>query len=206
MSNQSNELKLLQQLKEELSLIQIEPFPVLPWTKVQAWVAKTKPIINMYFPLFSNEFNEITKEPKYRLSAGTVGNKLAMTHWNQKKSATEGKIKEFTNFIDGIILASSMTSTNGSDNSSDSEIINRHSLDLTTLNKLLIDAFDLQDLKNLCFDLGIEYDTLAHQTRSELSRELINYMKQQKQILKLIVIIVQLRPKTNWSQIEENNG
>ena len=45
------------------------------------------------------------------------------------------------------------------------------------LRQFLVDRFSLDDLKDLAFDLGVDFQALPHQSTQELARELIAYLE-----------------------------
>jgi hypothetical protein len=47
--------------------------------------------------------------------------------------------------------------------------------DKAKLRKFLEQQYNLEEMKNLAFDLGIDYNRLPHETTVELSRELLSY-------------------------------
>jgi len=58
----------------------------------------------------------------------------------------------------------------------------------TKLRKLLVSHFDLQDLRDLCFDLEVDFDSLgARDNKAEKVRELISYMEKRRMLPELIM-------------------
>lgn len=57
------------------------------------------------------------------------------------------------------------------------------------LYQLLIGHFDLEELRTLCFDLGVEYDDLRGEGRSAKSRELVRLMQRRGQLNRFHTII-----------------
>jgi tetratricopeptide (TPR) repeat protein len=53
--------------------------------------------------------------------------------------------------------------------------------------------FNLDELKDLAFELGVEYESLPHNTTGELSRELISYFERKDNLSCLLQHIVSLR-------------
>lgn len=62
------------------------------------------------------------------------------------------------------------------------------------LRQFLVDRFSLDDLKDLAFDLGVDYEKLPHGTTQELARELIAYSERQEQAKALIAEALERRP------------
>jgi len=68
------------------------------------------------------------------------------------------------------------------------------SIDLTQLHQILVDRFDMEELHNLCFSLGVDFDNLRGQGKSGKARELVLYMKRHNQLNRLVARIKALRP------------
>src|SRR5688572_4541638 len=65
--------------------------------------------------------------------------------------------------------------------------------DRTRLQRSLQDRFNLDELKNLAFDLGVDYESLPHSTKVELSRELISYFERRNNVSCLLQRVIFLR-------------
>jgi hypothetical protein len=61
------------------------------------------------------------------------------------------------------------------------------------LRSYLTERFDLLELKNLAFDLGVSYDDLPHQTRGELARELLSLFERRGRVGCLLQYAVKRR-------------
>jgi hypothetical protein len=73
------------------------------------------------------------------------------------------------------------------------------------LRKLVVNLFDREEFRTLCFDLGLQYDDLRGETRESKVRELIAYMARKDCILELINYCMNERPKAKvrWEEIAE---
>ena len=60
---------------------------------------------------------------------------------------------------------------------------------LTNLRKILASKFSQGELETLCFDLGIDFDELPGETKSDKARELIEYIDNRDQISRLSIMI-----------------
>ena len=69
---------------------------------------------------------------------------------------------------------------------------------LIRLRKLLIEHFDLEELRLLCFDLGLDYEELAGKTKSTKMQDLITYLARRGELQRLIDEINSQRPKVDW--------
>ena len=59
----------------------------------------------------------------------------------------------------------------------------------------ICDSFDGEELKTLCFDLGVSYDDLPAQGRKNKSRELIAYLENRGRLKELIELVSEERPE-----------
>ena len=69
---------------------------------------------------------------------------------------------------------------------------------LTAVRQILIDRFDLDELRDLCFALGIDY-AVYPQWLAGMARELVVHLVSNKMLSKLLETIPQLRPDINVS-------
>jgi HEAT repeat protein/energy-coupling factor transporter ATP-binding protein EcfA2 len=73
---------------------------------------------------------------------------------------------------------------------------------LTKLHRLLVDHFDLDELRTLCFDLKVDFDILRGEEKSAKARELITVMLHQNRLAELAGKLQGLRPKVAWLNVE----
>jgi hypothetical protein len=66
------------------------------------------------------------------------------------------------------------------------------------LRKLLETNFSLEELANLCFDMGIEYENLPGATRGAKARELVQYCERRLRVGELVETGRALRPELPW--------
>lgn len=57
------------------------------------------------------------------------------------------------------------------------------------LRRVLTERFDLEELRNLCFDLGIDFDNLRGEGKAAKARELVAYLQRRQELERLIVAI-----------------
>jgi hypothetical protein len=62
------------------------------------------------------------------------------------------------------------------------------------LRLFLTEHFNLSELKNICFDLGVDYEMFPHQTKGDLSRELLAYFERKENLSCLVAEVVKHRP------------
>jgi tetratricopeptide (TPR) repeat protein len=62
-----------------------------------------------------------------------------------------------------------------------------------SLHRFLLEYFDLTELKNLAFDLGVDYELFPHGNKSDFSRELISYFERRNNLSCLVQQIISLR-------------
>lgn len=70
---------------------------------------------------------------------------------------------------------------------------------LTDLRQKIMDHFNDEELRTLCFDVGADYDSLPAQGKEGKARELIAYLQRQGQLAELVSICCKTRPKVDWS-------
>lgn len=58
----------------------------------------------------------------------------------------------------------------------------------------LVQYFDIEELRTLCFELGVDYDSLRGEGETADARELILYLQRRRQLDRLIAVIIQRRP------------
>ena len=61
------------------------------------------------------------------------------------------------------------------------------------LRQFLTELFSLSELKNLCFDLGVDYELFPHETKGDLSRELLAYYERTQELSCLVAELVKQR-------------
>jgi len=71
------------------------------------------------------------------------------------------------------------------------------SRELSSLRHLLNKWFDLEELRTLCFDLGVDYDSLRGEGKAAKARELVAYCQRHNLIDRLRAEIHRLRPDEN---------
>ena len=70
---------------------------------------------------------------------------------------------------------------------------------LAQLRKNLISYFDEEELRTLCSDLGVDYDSLRGEGKAAKARELVTYCERRGCIPKLLRKCIELRPNASWS-------
>lgn len=73
------------------------------------------------------------------------------------------------------------------------------SVDLPRLRQLLVQFFNDGELRDLCFDLGIDYDNLPGSGKSDKARELVAYAQRRGIMANLLAACRQQRPHAPWS-------
>ncbi len=63
--------------------------------------------------------------------------------------------------------------------------------------------FDTEELRTLCFDLGVEYDDLPGEGRAGKVRELVRYIERHERIYDLLKVGKELAPDLAWERISE---
>jgi chromosome segregation ATPase len=70
--------------------------------------------------------------------------------------------------------------------------------DLAALHQKLNRYFNKEELRTLCFDLGIDYDSLRGEGKAAKARELVQHCERHGLTAKLIKACAQLRPHVSW--------
>jgi hypothetical protein len=70
---------------------------------------------------------------------------------------------------------------------------------LVRLRQILSSRFDMDELRTLCFDLGVDFDDLPVQGKSNKARELVGHLARRNQISHLISVGQELRPDIPWA-------
>lgn len=73
---------------------------------------------------------------------------------------------------------------------------------IVLLRQILTDRFDEEELRTLCFELGIDYDDLPGRGKAAKARELASYFGRRKQIPKCVEVGKQLRPDILWEEVQ----
>lgn len=73
-------------------------------------------------------------------------------------------------------------------------------IDLVYLQRQLVEYFDLGELKTLCFDLGMDYDELAGETKSDKARELVKTAYRNGRVPDVVHRCEEARPNVVWNQ------
>jgi hypothetical protein len=72
---------------------------------------------------------------------------------------------------------------------------------LIALRKLLIDRLNEQNLRDLCFDLGVNYEDLGGSGRAGKVRELVDYVRRRRIFPKLLDVGKGLRDDIVWEEV-----
>lgn len=74
---------------------------------------------------------------------------------------------------------------------------------LIEIRKILIDRFNVGEMRTLAHDLGVEYDNLPDSGKANKARELVEFLERRNQILELVKLGQELRPKVKWPEYKE---
>jgi hypothetical protein len=73
--------------------------------------------------------------------------------------------------------------------------------DRAQLRQFLVAHFSLEELKNLAFDLGVDFELFAHQTKLEFARGLIAYFERRETLSGLVTEILRQRHDEGLAQL-----
>ena len=74
--------------------------------------------------------------------------------------------------------------------------------DLPKLRELVAQSFDMNELRLLCFDLGIDFEDLTGENKAGKTMSLVQYFDRRNQIETLVRWCEKERPGTAWSELE----
>ena len=75
--------------------------------------------------------------------------------------------------------------------------------DATQLHQFLVEHFNVEELKTLCFNLGVEYEGLGGEGRSDKARELVKAMQRQVHLEHLVAHLSITRPDAYRQRFHE---
>jgi hypothetical protein len=76
----------------------------------------------------------------------------------------------------------------------------------TRLRQILVTRFSDEELRTLCFDLGIDYETLPAFGKESLARELIAHLERRGRISELIAVASYARPDVIWDNVLDSGA
>lgn len=79
-----------------------------------------------------------------------------------------------------------------------SHIAEAETIPLGYLRQLITDSFDLNELRTLCLDIGIRYDSLGGDTIEDKTTYLVAYMQRRNQLPQLMDALRRERPHVPW--------
>jgi len=74
------------------------------------------------------------------------------------------------------------------------------------LAQTLATHFDKEELRTLCFHLGIDYDDLPAEGKGNKAREIVKYLERRSRIAELVETGRRLRPDVPWGDTPEGTG
>jgi hypothetical protein len=60
---------------------------------------------------------------------------------------------------------------------------------LAELRKFIVERYDLEDLRTLCFDLSVDYDSLGGEGKAARARELVAFMQRHGRLGELVAAL-----------------
>lgn len=67
---------------------------------------------------------------------------------------------------------------------------------------ILRTAFNESELRDLCFQIEMDYEELAGQNKRDKARELLSYFERRDRFDELMAVVRQLRPQLDWSSVQ----
>lgn len=71
--------------------------------------------------------------------------------------------------------------------------------DLPAIRELLLTNFDDSELRDLCFQLHVDYEIISGNNKKDKARELLTFLNRRGNIAELVYLCRQERPKINWN-------
>ncbi len=78
---------------------------------------------------------------------------------------------------------------------------NQPASDRARLRQVLVDRFTMEELRTLCFELYVDYDLLAGETKDGKARELIIYLESRNRLDELVPVGRRTRPDIAWDDL-----
>lgn len=72
---------------------------------------------------------------------------------------------------------------------------------LRLLRRKITEYFDLDELKTITYDLGVDWDELSGEKKSAKTQSLIIYLTRRKDLEQLLILLREERPNINWPDI-----
>jgi hypothetical protein len=66
------------------------------------------------------------------------------------------------------------------------------------LRRNLVAAFNDSELRDLCFDMNVDYESLSGENKADKARELIAFCERRQSVPDLVARCWELRPKVEW--------
>jgi hypothetical protein len=77
-------------------------------------------------------------------------------------------------------------------------------MNLQKLRDKIIEGFNLSEVRDLCFNLNVQYENLEGTTLNDKARELVEYCKRQGSLPELVTHCKELRPRISWQEVAES--
>jgi hypothetical protein len=112
--------------------------------------------------------------------------------------------------VEWIKINSRYLSLRATDEKASSSIVETESVgdqtSLARLQKNISRSFIIEELKQVCYGLGIDYETIERVSKDSTIIELIGYFDRRDRIDELVTALEKQRPKKNWHELFENAG
>jgi hypothetical protein len=77
---------------------------------------------------------------------------------------------------------------------------------LADIHRLVVERFDEEELRMLCFDLGVDYDSLRGEGKEGKARELLLYLSRRARVLELVDRVRTQRPNMIWPDLLQDTS
>ncbi|MFP4437074.1 MAG: hypothetical protein ACLFVO_07490 [Chloroflexaceae bacterium] len=73
---------------------------------------------------------------------------------------------------------------------------------LTKLRSLLVEYFNEEELRDLCFTMGIDYESLPGEGMKGKTREILTFLERHNRIPELVEVVRDSRPDLDWEELD----
>jgi hypothetical protein len=112
--------------------------------------------------------------------------------------------------VEWIKINSRYLSLRATDEKASSSIVETHSVgdqtSIARLQKNISRAFIIEELKQVCYGLGVDYENIERASKDSTIIELIGYFDRRDRIDELVAALEKERPKKDWHELFESAG
>jgi len=126
---------------------------------------------------------DLRRTPKVRVDISDAGDSLLIEYRSPSASPKDSEAYQERPIRDEADIPSPAARLEAHGPYDDLEDQRRH------LRKALCDLFNLEELRTLCFDLRVDYDSLPGEGKAAKARELVAYMQRREELERLVAAV-----------------